>query len=163
LPHQCEKRIDMNRRMVAFGAFIAMCLMAGCRQPESQTLPTIAPSAAPNQVATSTAAATLPPTEPPLDRPTLPPTWTASPPPTQPPTATIDVAAQSAKPTLVACGGFAADRERSDKTFTPGNPVQVFWTAVDTAARYRISLIDDQGNELFMDYALQPSYIFKGD
>jgi hypothetical protein len=71
--------------------------------------------------------------------------------------------AGSAKPTLAVCGGFAADRERSAAAFTPGNPVQVYWTPVDTAARYRISLINDSGDELFMDYSLEATYTFRGD
>ena len=37
------------------------------------------------------------------------------------------------------------------------------WSRVDTAARYRISLVDQLGTELFMDYAVEPTYTFKAD
>jgi len=144
---------------------VALVLLAACgQQPADQSLPTLIPTAAASEpVAESTA--TSAPTQVPLERSTLPPTWTVSPVPTQPPTATTDLTLQAelARPTLVVCGGFAADRERSIATFTVGNPVQVFWTAVDTAARYRISLLNDQGEELIVDYTLEPTYTFNPD
>ncbi|MEO8608983.1 MAG: hypothetical protein ABI690_13930 [Chloroflexota bacterium] len=146
-------------------AIASLVLLAACGQPSNQALPTVMPTDANVAPATATQPATAASTEPPLVRSTLPPTWTVSPVPTDVPTATIDAAAQAqlVKPTLAVCGGFAADREHSMNTFTAGSPVQVFWTAVDTAARYRIALHDDNGTELFVDYALEPNYTFSAD
>jgi hypothetical protein len=140
-------------------------LVVGCSQNNNQALPTVMPTAASGDAATATAPATSAPTQVPLDRPTLPPTWTVSPVPTQAPTATIDAAAQAdlVKPTLVVCGVFGVDRERSASTFTVGSPVVVFWTAVDTAARYRIGLFNENGEEIFMDYTREPTYTFRTD
>ena len=148
-------------------AVSALVLLAACGgQANNQALPTVMPTDANAVGATATAPATAAPTQPPLERPTLPPTWTVSPVPTNPPTPTIDltfVSEQLVKPTLVVCGWFAADRQNSMNTFTVGSPVQVFWTAVSTAARYRISLRDDQGQELFMDYTRDANYTFRAD
>jgi hypothetical protein len=143
-----------------------LVLLAACgQQPTNQALPTVMPTEANAVAATATQPATAAPTQPSLDRPTLPPTWTASPAPTEPPTATVDSAALTphGQATLVVCGGFAADREHSMANFTAGSPVQVFWTAVATAASYRISLRDSDGNELFVDYVTDPNYTFKAE
>jgi hypothetical protein len=145
---------------------LGLVLLVGCQQAANQSLPTIMPTAAATtEVGAETAVPTTEATQPPLDRPTLPPTWTVSPVPTEAPTSTVDLTSQSVQdqPTLVVCGTFAVDRERSPATFTPGNPVQVYWTAVDTAARYRISLIDEQGLELVLDYTREPTYTFPGE
>ena len=143
-----------------------LMLLAACgQQPANQVLPTVMPTSANVVPPTATQPTTIAPTQSPLERSTLPPTWTVSPVPTIAPTATIDttVQAQLVKPTLAVCGGFAADREHSMNTFTAGSPVQVFWTAVDTAARYRVALRDDTGQELFVDYTLEPNYTFKAE
>lgn len=145
---------------------IVMMFLAACGgQTDNQVLPTVAPTDADAVAATATEPPTVAPTQPPLERPTLPPTWTVSPVPTDVPTATLDLTAQAqlVKPTLAVCGGFAADREHSMNTYNFGSPVQVFWTPVATAARYRISLQDDTGAELFMDYVLEANYTFRAD
>jgi hypothetical protein len=155
----------MKRSRFSMGLLIGLFVLVGCgQQPTDQSLPTLN-STANSELTTATTAATDAATQPPLERPTLPPTWTVSPVATEPPTATVDLTrqAQLVKPTLVVCGGFAADRERSGAVHDDGNPVQVFWTVVDTAARYRISLRNDSGVELITDYTLEPTYTFAGD
>lgn len=155
----------MKRSTFSIGLLIGLFVLVGCgQQPTDQALPTIN-STANIEPATATSAATTAATQPSLDRPTLPPTWTVSPVATEPPTATTDLTrqAQHVKPTLVVCGSFAADRERSGAVHTGSNPVQVFWTAVSTAARYRVSLRNDRGEELITDYTLEPTYTFAGD
>lgn len=155
----------MKRLTIIIGLLTGLFALVGCgQQPADQSLPTLNSTIAVEPV-TSTAAATTAATQPPLERSTLPPTWTVSPVPTQPPTATTDltVQAQLIKPTLVVCGSFIADRERSGAVHTGGNPVQVFWANVDTAARYRVSLVNDRGEELLTDYTLESTYTFPGD
>jgi hypothetical protein len=155
----------MKHSRFRIGLLIGLLALVGCgQQPTDQSLPTLN-STSNIEAATATIAATEAATQSPLERPTLPPTWTVSPVATELPTATVDLTlqAQLVKPTLVVCGGFAADRERSGAVHFQGNPVQVFWTAVDTAARYRISLHNDRGAELITDYTLQPTYTFAGD
>ncbi len=156
----------MKHLMKSILLFSILMLVAACGgQANNQTLPTVMPTDANVVEATATQPATTAPTQPPLERPTLPPTWTSSPVPSETPSPTFDATlqAQIVKPTLVVCGVFATDRENSMKTFTLGSPVQVFWTAVDTAARYRIGLINDKGEEVFMDYSREPNYTFKAE
>jgi hypothetical protein len=155
----------MKRNIFSIFLLSGLLVLVGCgQQPTDQSLPTLN-STANVEPATATSAATVAATQSPLERPTLPPTWTVSPVATEPPTATTDMTRQAelVKPTLVVCGGFTADRERSAAIHAGGNPVQVFWTAVDTAARYRISLRNDRGEELITDYSLEPTYTFAGD
>jgi hypothetical protein len=155
----------MIRSRFSMGLLIGLFVLVGCgQQPTNQSLPTLN-STTNSEPATATTAATDAATQAPLERPTLPPTWTVSPVATEPPTATTDLTreAQSVKPTLVVCGGFTADRERSGAVHTGDNPIQVFWTAVDTAARYRISLRNDRGEELITDYTLETTYTFSAD
>lgn len=140
-------------------------MLVGCgQQPTNQSLPTLI-STPIIEEATATTAATEPATQAPVERSTLPPTWTVSPVATEPPTATTDMTRQAelVKPTLVVCGGFSADRARSGAVHSGGNPVQVFWSAVSTAARYRVSLLNDRGEEIVTDYTLEPTYTFTGD
>ncbi len=136
--------------------------IVGCT-PTAEVLPTLIPSPQPAASATSTSIPTTAPTEIPVERPTLPPTWTpvleasATPvPPTNTP-----IPAYTAIPTLVACATFDIDREKSAATFTAGQPAQVYWTPVQGAARYRIRVIDGFNNELFADYSVDPTYIFR--
>jgi hypothetical protein len=155
----------MKRSTFSIVLLLVLFALVGCgQQPANQSLPTLE-STPDSGVVTATTAATEAATQAPLERPTLPPTWTVSPVATEPPTATVDQTreAQLVKPTLVVCGGFTADRERSGAVHTGGNPIQVFWSAVDTAARYRISLRNDRGEELITDYTREPTYTFAGD
>lgn len=155
----------MKRSTFSIGLLLGLLMLVGCgQQPSNQLLPTL--DSTPNlDPATATVVATEVATQSPLERPTLPPTWTVSPVATEPPTATTDMTRQAEliKPTLVVCGGFTADRERSGAIHSGGNPVQVFWSAVSTAARYRISLSNSLGEVLLTDYTLEPTYTFAGD
>jgi hypothetical protein len=162
----------MNKLLPAL-VMIAL-LLAACGTQSSETLPTLMPTPG-GAVATDTPMqATEPPTPEPLIRPTLPPTWTPEsgvgggdqsssdsglPTPTpeslnQPPQGATDI------PTLVVCGTFVADRNRSTSTFTTGAQPQIFWSNVETAFRYRIRLLDSTGAQLFEDFSLEPSYTF---
>jgi hypothetical protein len=122
--------------------------------------------------------ATQPPTPTPLQRATLPPTWTPSPPPEnigiQSQVTPVDSGAQQqpeqtdiveqAPPTpLEVCALFGEDRDLNKRTFTLGTPVQVYWTAVQGAASYSISLIDPSGEVIMTGYTVQPTFVFEPD
>ncbi|MBL8161959.1 MAG: hypothetical protein JNJ61_08235 [Anaerolineae bacterium] len=153
-------------------AGMLMLLLAACGQPSAETLPTLAATALPPEETALVEAAPPSATPIPLGRATLPPTWTPSPEPTS---AVIEPAAQNTEAvpatveqpqgqaTLVVCGTFVVDRERSLPTFTFGSAPAVYWTAVVTAARYRINLIDETGTEIFVDYTLEPNYTFAAE
>ncbi|MBZ0291547.1 MAG: hypothetical protein K8L99_03175 [Anaerolineae bacterium] len=113
-----------------------------------------------------------------LERPTLPPTWTPSPSaaddtsqqaeeataapidnnepaaPTEDPNAFIPPTA------LEACNSFGEDRTLNQRTFTPGAPVQVFWTPVEGAASYSVSLVNSTGSVLETEYTRETTYVF---
>jgi hypothetical protein len=149
------------KKLLASLMLLTVALVA-CNGASNQTLPTLIPS--PVVATEPPTAAPLPTmTEAQFDRATLPPTWTASPPAVESPVPTLDstVQPQGALPTLVVCGAFAPDRELTPTTYTQGQTVTVFWTAVDTAARYRVRLVSETGTELFFDYALEPTYTFQ--
>ena len=145
-----------------------LALVAACTPQPEEALPTLMPTPQSLSPATATPALDQPtaaPTNPPAERATLPPTWTSSPEPTItpiPPTQT-PIPLFTALPTLVACGPFDVDREQSAATFTAGTPVQVYWLAVDGASRYRISVLNGFNEEIFFDYAIEPTYTFKPD
>ncbi len=151
-----------------FSLLMLVALVAACTPQPEETLPTLMPTAqsvAPASAMPAEAVPTLAPTSPPSERPTLPPTWTSSPEPTAtiiPPTET-PVPVFTALPTLVACGPFDVDREQSAAAFVVGTPAQVFWTAVQGATRYRISVLNAFNEEIFFDYALEPTYTFSPD
>lgn len=148
-----------------FMVLFLLVLATGCDQQSQQTLPTIAPSFTPLPATEVqlTAEATVAPTEP-AERPTLPAAWTSSPVPSPTPvTPTATVPGQQLLPTLVVCGNFKVDPTQNSTTFALGTAPQVYWTAVPTAGRYRIGLIDDKGDEIFMDYTLDNTYVFRAD
>ncbi len=45
--------------------------------------------------------------------------------------------------------------------FPLGSAPQVFWKSAVGAARYRIRLIDAAGQELLVDYTVEPAYVFR--
>lgn len=111
-----------------------------------------------------------------LRRPTLPPTWTPSPEvggqaqaqnvdvtphpegqPTQPPAGITQFA--PATP-LDVCNTFGEDRELNRRTFKIGESPQVFWTAVEGAASYSVSLIDETGQVVLTEYTVEPTITF---
>jgi hypothetical protein len=145
---------------------LGIFLLSGCKGASNQTLPTLIPSPAPATDVPTQATTALPTaTEALFDRATLPPTWTVSPIPSETPVPSLDatVQAQLAAPTLVVCGVFAVDRELNPEAYTVGQPLTVVWTPVDTASRYRVSLVSETGSELFFDYALEPTYTFQSN
>lgn len=151
-----------------FSILMSLLLVAACTPQPEEALPTLMPtgqSIVPATATVDSAAPTNAPTNPPAERATLPPTWTSSPEPTitlVPPTET-PVPLFTAIPTLVACGPFDVDREKSAATFVVGTPAQVFWTAVQGASRYRIGVLNGFNEEIFFDYAIEPTYTFKPD
>ena len=142
-------------------------LMAGCGPQATEVLPTLIPTPQPPVAATDTPIPAVVPTQT-VDngtRPTLPPSWTPSEVPTDtviPPTET-PIPQATAFPTLVACGPFDIDRNKSAATFKVGQPVEVYWVPVQGAVRYRIGVLDGTNQEIFMDYAVNPTYTFKPD
>lgn len=159
--------------MKHFAALVFLVILAGCGQPADQALPTLISTPLP-VVASETPIPVEPSATPvPASRPTLPPTWTPSvqggePTAVQGESSTIgntdaQPPAPQGLPTLVVCGGFAVDRDRTVTTFDSDTPPQVFWTIVPTAARYRIALLNDKGEEIFADYAVENTYTFRAD
>lgn len=157
-----------------FSALVFLVILAGCGQAADQALPTLIPTPLP-AVASETPIPVEPSATPvPASRPTLPPTWTPAVQGADPaagqgePTAItgdagVQPPAPQGLPTLVVCGGFAVDRDRTVTTFDSDTPPQVFWTVVPTAARYRIALLNDKGEEIFADYAVENTYTFRAD
>ena len=151
------------KRMIAIVIF--GLTIAGCGPQAAEVLPTLMPTPQPPSPATDTPVPAVVPTQAQSERPTLPPSWTPSVVPTDTlilPTQT-PIPAFTALPTLVACGPFDVDRNKSAATFTVGNPAQVFWVPVQGAVRYRIGVLDAFNQEIFMDYAVDPTYTFKPD
>jgi hypothetical protein len=154
-------------------AGLLLLLLAACGQaPSTEILPTLAATALPPEETAAVDAAPPSATPIPSGRATLPPTWTPSPEPTS---AAAEPAAENTavvpatveqpqeQATLIVCGTFVVDRERSLPTFTFGSAPAVYWTAVVTAARYRINLIDESGTEIFVDYTLESNYTFRAE
>jgi hypothetical protein len=151
------------KRMIAI--VILGLTITGCGSQTPEALPTLIPTPQPASPATDTPVPAVVPTEAPSDRATLPPTWTPSVVPTDtvvPPTET-PLPQATALPTLVACGPFDVDRNKSAATFTVGQPAQVYWTPVQGSVRYRLGVLDAFNQEIFMDYAVDPTYTFKPD
>jgi hypothetical protein len=152
------------KRIIGIAIFALALVGCGSQQP-TEALPTLIPTPQPAAAATNTPVATVAPTEVPVDRATLPPTWTPSIEPTDTtvPATNTSVPLSTPIPTLVACGPFDVDRDKSASTFTVGTPTQVFWTPVQGAVRYRIGVIGDFNQEIFFDYAVDANYTFKPD
>ncbi len=148
------------------GIVIIVLVVSGCgSQQPTEVLPTLMATPQPAAAATETPIPTVAPTQAPVERATLPPTWTPSVVPTDTviPSTNTPVPLSTPIPTLVACGPFDVDRDKSASTFTVGTPTQVFWTPVQGAVRYRIGVIGDFNQEIFFDYAVDANYTFKPD
>lgn len=135
---------------------LAGLVLASCAQ-EELVLPTLAPS--PTQEIVTEA-----PTPTPVRRATLPPTWT----PVQAATPTaIEVAPTEEAPVpippvtpLEVCATFGEDRTLNKRTYTAGQPAQVFWTPVQGAVQYSISLVDQTGKQLYVNYTADTNFTF---
>lgn len=152
------------KRIIAIA--ILGLLIGGCGQQPAEVIPTLIPTGLPPPPATDTAVPSVAPTmtvEAQSDRPTLPPTWTDAPTDTPVPPTQTPVPAFTAIPTLLACGPFDVDRNKSAATFKVGTPTQVFWVPVQGAVRYRLGVINAFNQEIFTDYAVDPTYTFKPD
>lgn len=147
--------------------FLIGILLAACAQQEQLPEPEITPEVT-EEVTTEMPTATPLP----LERPTLPPTWTPSPVPEEDNSQqTEQVMATPAAPTddpnafvpptaLEVCNTFGEDRSLNQRTFTMGEPVRVFWTSVQNAASYSISLVNSSGLVLATDYTRETTYVF---
>lgn len=156
----------MGLRLSLMVMLLLMPLLAACAQTAPPTATPIPP--------TATIIVTPEATPTPLQRPTLPPTWTPvsrSEPeatPTDGANAALPVDAEppTLNPVLIpptpleVCNNFSEDFERNRRTFTPGEPATVYWTAVEGAASYYIALLDDLGLVAIDDYTLEPTYTF---
>ncbi|HEX2909107.1 MAG TPA: hypothetical protein VHO69_19695 [Phototrophicaceae bacterium] len=155
--------------LVVFGVFF----LAGCGQQPAQVVPTLMPTLPPAELPTQTPPPTLALTPTPFVRATLPPTWTpAAAEATDSITAVTEVPpaadnngvqSPAGKPTLEVCGPFGVNTTAFDPTFRVGNAVTVVWLPVNTAASYRINLIDDTETELFVGYTAETTFTFQAD
>ncbi|MCB9451686.1 MAG: hypothetical protein H6672_09615 [Anaerolineaceae bacterium] len=146
---------------------VGVVVVAAACQPAAEVLPTLAPTLAqdaPTQEPTDVP--TAQPTSPPPERATLPPTWTPSPaaatetpiPATETPVPPVILPPSP----LAACATFGVD-SRNQTFFPLGSSPQVFWLPADGASSYRAALIDEFGEELLVDYTIDPTYIFPSD
>lgn len=145
--------------------FIGSIFFVGCGASPTEVLPTLASTAQPAVEASATTLPTNAPTPTELQRATLPPTWTPSPVPTETSIPPTNTTVPTLKPvsTLVGCATFVVDRERSPGTFVVGQPLQVYWSLVEGASRYRIVILDELGAEIFAAYSVEPTFIFEPD
>lgn len=146
----------------------ALALMLGaCAQAQPTAVPT---NPAPLDSAPA-ATTTDSPTATPLMRSTLPPTWTPNwtetpivptgtftmtPEPTVDITATYLITA----PTLEVCANFGEDIERNSLTFPINTDPQVYWTPVEGAAIYRVTLHNAAGDVLADSFSEAPPASF---
>ncbi len=146
--------------MLVIGLVLAACA------PEAQVVPTLLPATeAPTEVPTDA------PTAAPIERPTLPPEWTAAPQATDTPIPTITPNVlptvsqiQAILPTEIpGCENFGVDLARTKRSYMRGDDVAVFWSMIDGAEFYKVMLLNDQAEEIFVDYVNADGYIFTAD
>jgi hypothetical protein len=71
---------------------------------------------------------------------------------------------QSGPPTpLEVCANFGEDRTLNKRTYTFGADAQVYWTSVQGAAYYSISLVDETGTPILTDYTSETTFVFTAD
>ncbi|MBZ0277853.1 MAG: hypothetical protein K8I60_17025, partial [Anaerolineae bacterium] len=78
---------------------------------------------------------------------------TSTPPPTVPPQPSP----------LAVCAAFGLDTQGNSLTFPIGTSPQIYWLPVEGAVSYRISLINDLGEELMADYTAETTFAFQSD
>lgn len=139
------------------GAMLMVACGSTSQTPATQTPPTLASESTPIRPQSEPSASPLVPDA----RPTLPPEWTNTPAPSPtPPEPTATRVPPTPVPTREVCGAFTIDYARSTQTFSVGEQPTVYWSAVDTAARYRVLIIDANGNELYFGYTVETSFAF---
>jgi hypothetical protein len=145
------------RVSLSFLLFLIMTLlMAACNGAATPVpLPTVA---VPATFTATVVPETVQATPLPQIRATLPPTWT----PVGGATATLASALQlqMVRATPVVCNAFVVDRSRSVENFRIGEPVTIYWTPIETTARFRVRLFDAELNDLFIDYTQGGQYTF---
>lgn len=156
---------SMRKLCITVLILIGAVLLTGCGGQPAETLPTLAATPSTLQEVTATTVSITAPTPTQLQRATLPPTWTSSPEPTETFIPQTNTAIPTSKPiaTLEVCATFVVDRERSPGTFLVGQPLQVYWSNVQGASRYRIVILDEFGTEIFAGYAVEATYTFAAD
>lgn len=149
---------------------VVALLFTACRPQQQQELPTVFPSPTPlpaKPVNNTPVPTQAKPTNTPLPfvRPTLPPAFTDTPVPSNTPLpATNTPAPTVAIATLVpACDTFGPDGTRSTVRFQIGVAPTVYWTKVEGAQAYHISLVNEFGDELATDYTADTKYTFSAD
>lgn len=153
---------------------ILLCALALLLGACAQAQPTAAPTNAAPQGAATAATVTDAPTATPLMRSTLPPTWTpnwtASPVVptgtyTMMPEPTVDMTATYliTAPTLEVCANFGEDIERNSLTFPINSSPQVYWTEVEGAAIYRVTLYNAAGEMLSDSFSETPPASFDAE
>lgn len=161
-----------NRRVILILALLILLISTACAQEQAPAVTEAVIESATEDVVPTEAAATSTP----LMVRTLPPTWTPSPPAEAENTsdsggdnsavATQPAAVENTEPELIAptalevCATFGEDLTLNKRTFTPGTPVQIFWTPVEGAASYFITLIDQFGDTVQTDYTSQTTLVY---
>ena len=144
---------------------VFVILLAAC-SPQAEVIPSPTPSPV-----TPTDIPTEAPTALPIERPTLPPTWTPEPDITETPvpSTTSDVPptvaqVQAILPTEIpGCENFGVDLTRTKRSYVTGEDVAVFWRLIAGAEFYKVMLLNDQAEEIFVDYVNADGYIFTAD
>ena len=156
----------MQKQLIVFLTIVAIAV-AACAQQQQVVQPTAEPI-----LEATTEVPVTPATATPIQRATLPPTWTPLPEsssmPLEPPTATteppIDLQSDAAVPDLPeACDTFGPDENRLSRTYRVGEDVPVYWTPVEGAEVYSVSLTGEDGNVIFTDYTAETGYVFASD
>ncbi len=160
-----------NRRVTFILALLILMISTACAQEQAPaaTEEAVIESATEEPVATEAATST------PFVVRTLPPTWTPSPQADAAVDSSGDNGAaastqpapeENTEPELIAptalevCATFGEDSTLNKRTFTPGSPVQIFWTPVEGAASYFITLIDQFGDTVQTDYSSQTTLVY---
>ena len=155
----------MVYRLLALMILVA----AACTPQVTEPTPTLA------TLPTEAETATPEPTRTPVVRATLPPTWTPEGETTSPvDESQPDVAATSTSgptvpppvipPTaLEVCRNFGEDLQLNSRTFPIGTAPTVYWTPVEGAVQYSITLVDENGESLLVDYTAETNFTFEED
>jgi hypothetical protein len=144
-------------------------LLSACAQATSTPSPL-----PPIPAVSATANAEIAASPTPILRATLPPAWTesaathlpsASPTLTLTPSATLDLTnpAIMSRPTLEVCGSFGEDLERNATNFPIGSSPQVYWTRVEGAELYAVTLFNAEFVTLFSGFTPETSFVFDGE
>ena len=147
--------------IIVMGIALAACT------PQPAVLPTLIPSLeGPTEVPTEAPAAQ------PVERATLPPEWTAAPQVTDTP---VPTSTPEIPPTVFVetgpiipaeipgCENFGVDLTQTKRTYVRGEDVTVFWTTIDGAAFYKVMLLNNRAEEIFVVYVDTNSYVFTAD